>query len=121
MAWGFPSGQLKVSRQRLGEEHPYVAGSLNNLAALYRAQGRYAEAEPLYRSALEMYQHLLGLEHPLVATSQCNLGAIYQKQCRYAEAEDLYRQSLAIAQSKLGSNHPHTQGILNLLNSLPNR
>jgi len=66
-----------------------------------------------------MYQHLLGLEHPLVATSQCNLGAIYQKQCRYAEAEDLYRQSLAIAQSKLGSNHPHTQGILNLLNSLP--
>ena len=26
--------------------------SLNNLAALYQAQGKYAEAEPLYQRAL---------------------------------------------------------------------
>ncbi len=29
----------------LGPEHPRVAGHLNNLAELYRAQGKYAEAE----------------------------------------------------------------------------
>ena len=35
----------------LGPEHPNVATSLNNLAELYRAQGRYADAEPLPASA----------------------------------------------------------------------
>ncbi|MFM6410039.1 MAG: tetratricopeptide repeat protein, partial [Microcystis sp.] len=33
-------------QSRLGENHPHVAASLNNLAGLYRCQGRYAEAEP---------------------------------------------------------------------------
>jgi tetratricopeptide (TPR) repeat protein len=46
---------LEVVRKRLGEEHPDVATSLNNLALLYYSQGKYEEAEPLYRSALEMY------------------------------------------------------------------
>ena len=33
-------------------QHQDVATSLNNLAGLYSAQGRYAEAEPLYQRAL---------------------------------------------------------------------
>jgi tetratricopeptide (TPR) repeat protein len=31
-----------------------LATSLNNLAGLYDAQGRYSEAEPLYQQALEL-------------------------------------------------------------------
>ena len=38
---------LAIREKTLGPEHPHVATSLNNLAALYRAQGRYAEAEPV--------------------------------------------------------------------------
>jgi hypothetical protein len=34
-----------------GSEHPSIAGSLNNLAALYREMGDYAKAEPLYERA----------------------------------------------------------------------
>ena len=48
---------LEMSRKLLGEEHPSVATSLNNLAGLYRAQGRYEEAEPLF-------EKLLGPTHP---------------------------------------------------------
>ena len=33
----------------LGPEHPDVAASLNNLAGIYKAQGNYAQAEPLYK------------------------------------------------------------------------
>ena len=32
----------------LGKEHPDTLISVNNLAVLYQAQGRYGEAEPLY-------------------------------------------------------------------------
>jgi tetratricopeptide (TPR) repeat protein len=39
-----------------------VAESLNNLAELYRAQGRYTEAEPLYRRALAIQEAGFGSE-----------------------------------------------------------
>ena len=40
-------------KARLGEDHPDVLISLNNLAVLLHDQGRLAEAEPLYCEALE--------------------------------------------------------------------
>ena len=43
---------LAIYEKALGREHPNVAASLNNLAALYDTQGKYAEAEPLYQRAL---------------------------------------------------------------------
>jgi tetratricopeptide (TPR) repeat protein len=35
---------LAVAEKAVGRNHPALATSLNNLAALYRAQGQYAEA-----------------------------------------------------------------------------
>jgi tetratricopeptide (TPR) repeat protein len=64
---------LEVTKKRLGEEHPDVAASLNNLAGLYESQGRYAQAEPLQQQALELMRRLLLDEHPHVAQSLNNL------------------------------------------------
>ena len=45
--------QMLVIAERSFQEKPAViAVCLNNLANLYRDQGRYAEAEPLYKRAL---------------------------------------------------------------------
>jgi tetratricopeptide (TPR) repeat protein len=38
--------------RKLKSSRPDVAQSLNNLADLYSAQGRYTDAEPLYKRAL---------------------------------------------------------------------
>jgi hypothetical protein len=38
---------IEIRRVALGEDHPHYANSLNNLAALYDAMGRCAEAESL--------------------------------------------------------------------------
>jgi len=58
-------GQCRaIVEQRLGEQHPDVASSLNNLAVLYANQGRLTDAEPLLAQALERYQQLLGNQHP---------------------------------------------------------
>ncbi len=40
---------LELSEREFGPDHPNVAIDLNNLAALYYVQGRYAEAEPLHK------------------------------------------------------------------------
>src|SRR5829696_8337813 len=51
-------------RQLLGDNNPYLAITLDNLAYLYQSMGNYAEAEPLYRQALEINRKVLGDEHP---------------------------------------------------------
>ena len=44
------------------------------MAANLNSQGKYAEAEPLYRKALEIWQRVLGEDHPNTATSYNNVG-----------------------------------------------
>lgn len=41
-----------------------MAVSLNNLVLLYYAQGRYADAEPLYKRAVKIVEEKLGPHHP---------------------------------------------------------
>ena len=53
-----------MRQELLGDRHPSVATSFNNLALLYYAQGRYEEAEPLYQRSLEICETTLGTEHP---------------------------------------------------------
>ncbi len=47
-----------------GPEDPRLAASLGGLAEVLRLQGRYAEAEPLYKRALAINEMALGPEHP---------------------------------------------------------
>tara|TARA_Y100000031_G_scaffold139129_1_gene165589 strand:- start:93 stop:1634 length:1542 start_codon:yes stop_codon:yes gene_type:complete len=55
------------------QEHHYVATSLNNLARLFFLQGKYVEAQPLYKRALNKYENELGQEQtspPVVPAEQ---------------------------------------------------
>ena len=92
-----------------------MARSLNNLALLYDAQGRYAEAEPLYKRALAIREKALGPDHPDVAPSLNNLAALYDPQGQYAQAEPLYKRSQEIREKALGPNHPDVATSLNNL------
>ena len=51
---------LSIRERELGQDATETAISLNNLAALYRTTGRYAEAEPLYKRALAIDEESLG-------------------------------------------------------------
>jgi tetratricopeptide (TPR) repeat protein len=109
---------LEVAKKRLGEEHPNVALSLNNLALLYYSQGKYSEAEPLYLQALELWQRLLGEEHLDVALSLNNLAALYYSQGKYSETEPLFKQALELRRRLLGEEHPDIALSLNNLAAL---
>jgi tetratricopeptide (TPR) repeat protein len=93
---------LAIREKALGANHPDVAASLNNLAELYQAQGRYAEDEPLYKRSLAIKEKAFGPDHPDVALSLNNLAELYRAQGRYAEAEPLYKRSLAIWEKSQG-------------------
>jgi tetratricopeptide (TPR) repeat protein len=61
-----------LKKRLLGDNHPHVATSLNNLAELYRSQGKYTEAEPLYSKALKICEQSLGIAHPTTMTVRGN-------------------------------------------------
>jgi tetratricopeptide (TPR) repeat protein len=63
-----------------------VAKSLNNLAELYRVQGKYAEAEPLCKRSLAMLEKALGPNHPDVATVCENMAKCYRNLGKEKEA-----------------------------------
>jgi tetratricopeptide (TPR) repeat protein len=109
-----------LKQRLLGENHPDVALSLNNLANLYNSQGRYVEAEPLHLQALELRKQLLGKNHPDVAYSLNNLAELYRSQGRYAEAVSFHLQALELRKQLLGKNHPLVAASLNNLALLYN-
>ncbi|APZ54423.1 Tetratricopeptide repeat-containing protein [Salipiger abyssi] len=94
----------------MGPEHPDTLTSVNNLAVLYRSTGRYGEAEPLYRRALEARERVLGPEHPDTLRSVNNLAALYENTGRYGEAEPLFRRALEASEEAdgYGPMHPTT-------------
>ena len=89
-----------------------VPTSLNNLAELYRAQGKYTEAEPLHQRSLAILEKALGPEHPNVGGSLNNLAELFRTQGKYAEAEPLYQRSLANMEKALGPEHPNVATLL---------
>ena len=43
-------------------------------------QGKYEEAEPLYKQNVEIREKSFGLHHPAVATALVNLAVLYSQQ-----------------------------------------
>ena len=85
---------------------------MNNLGELCRAQGRYAEAEPAYRTALALCRDVLGERHPTTATSYNNLAANLHAQGKHAEAEGYCRHALALRRSNTRYGHPNAVAAL---------
>jgi tetratricopeptide (TPR) repeat protein len=66
-----------------------VATSLGNLAVLYQAQGRYAEAESVYKRVLTIVEKVIGPRHPIVAIVCENMAELCRQVGREDEAEKL--------------------------------
>ena len=79
-----------------GASEEHLAASLNNLAGLYQAQGKYAEAEPLYQRSLGIREKALGPEHPDVAVSLENFAGLLREMEREAEAKEMEERAKAI-------------------------
>lgn len=82
---------LSIREKCLGESHPAVAATLNNLAVLFGKRGKFKDAEPLCKRALEIREKVLGHDHPDVAKQLNNLALLCQNQGKYEEVERYYK------------------------------
>lgn len=96
--------------------HSRVAASLlSKRASLYRAMGRYDDAEHVFEQLLALLEAELGSEHPRVIFALNNLATLYLRQEKYGKAEPVYAKALKALEGVLGSQHHLVaQGLDNL-------
>jgi tetratricopeptide (TPR) repeat protein len=80
------------------EPERLTAQSVNNLALLYAAQGRYVEAEPLYQRALASLEQTVGRNHPDVAKVLENYAALLAATGRTQESKEMEERARAVAE-----------------------
>ncbi|KAJ3294213.1 Kinesin light chain 3 [Borealophlyctis nickersoniae] len=98
----------EIRRRVLGEDHPDMLSSINNLAVLYDNQGKYDKAEPLYVDFLERTRRVFGEDDPHTLLSINNLAAFYGEQGKSEKAEPLFVDCLERRRRVLGEDHPET-------------
>jgi tetratricopeptide (TPR) repeat protein len=92
--------------------------SLTNLGRIYRVQGRYTQAEPIMRRALNFAERVFGAESLEVSGALNNLGMFGKFAGRFDEASDCYRRALAILEKHYGEDCPEAASIYHNLGGL---
>jgi tetratricopeptide (TPR) repeat protein len=89
---------LSLRREHLGEQHPLVAQTLNNLAFLYVDMGNTERAIELSREAVAIFRAAYPGDHPEIAYSTQNLAGWLVETDNYEAAEPLFREALQMNQ-----------------------
>jgi CHAT domain-containing protein/tetratricopeptide (TPR) repeat protein len=103
---------IAQSEARLPQDAQH-ATLLNNLGALYWDEGRFDEAETLYRDALRLSAQDPKAPPARVATAHLNLGVLLRDQGRDAEAAPHLEAALAMAREAIPSRDPRRVLFLN--------
>jgi len=82
--------------------HPDLVTLLSGLGIVYKAAGRYDDAEALYRRALA----ITGPDGRAAASLWHNLAGLDHARGRYAAGEPAARRSVALRSAALGAQHP---------------
>lgn len=98
--------------ETLGENSQQLVISLEGLAEVYWQQTKYANAAPLCRRLLRIYETSLGADHIDVAVIANNLAMLYHSWKKHDDAERFYRQALSIKQQHFPENHPDLVNLL---------
>ena len=84
----------------------FLAPTLHNLATLYLDQGKYDQAEVLYKRVVAIREIEFGPDHPSLATSLEALAWVEFKRGKPAEARTKLERAMAIYERALGPDHP---------------
>ena len=79
------------------------------VANLLYDQGKYAEAEPLFREALEGYRRELGDAHPDYGDTCYNFAIFLVEQGKHDEAASFFDRAAAAYEQCYGASHSETE------------
>jgi tetratricopeptide (TPR) repeat protein len=99
---------MKVRKKVLGQEHEDTLWSVAMVGLIYRAGGRWHDAEKLEVQVMQTRKVKLGTDHPDTLTSMANLASTYRNQGRWDDAEKLLVHVIETRKIKLGAEHLET-------------
>lgn len=105
------SSALAIREEALAPGHAAIAASCRHLGQLYALEGKYTQAEPLFKKAVQLNTKALGTKGE---TLQCmdDLASCYMKEGKAKEAENLFRDQLTAATDNYGKNSKITANAL---------
>jgi tetratricopeptide (TPR) repeat protein len=95
-----------MQRELLGDVHPDVAITLNNLAWVIYGLGDVRGAVESERSSLNIYRTLFHGDNPDVASSMNRLGFLLTATGDYSTADSYLQEALQMRQRLFGQAHP---------------
>ncbi len=104
---------LAIDKEVFGENHPNVAGDLNNIGSALYHLGEPKKAIQYYEQALAIDKEVFGEKHPDVATGLSNIGLAWKRLGEPKKANQYYNQALTIDKEVSGENHPNVARDLN--------
>jgi CHAT domain-containing protein len=104
-----------LNKNLLGEQSPYYAAALDDLANFYHAIGNSAQALRLLEQVRDLRKQTLGEEHPAYARCLNDLALLHRTMRADAKALPLLRQASDIRKRCLGEKDPgYAQSLNNL-------
>lgn len=101
--------------RKLGEDHPEMATSWQQIGELQETLGEYDKAVSLYKKALTILEKKRGAEHPVLANLLAKLGALCMELEMEKEAVPLYERLVRVREKALRPTHPQLAISLNNL------
>ena len=101
-----------MRRRTLGPEHPESLVLARELGGLYRAQGKYDQAESLLTETLEAHRRAKPGSKAEMLLAMDALATAYVYHAKYAQAEPLLLEALRKAKQSLGMNNSTTHRIM---------
>ncbi|WP_338766275.1 serine/threonine-protein kinase [Bernardetia sp. ABR2-2B] len=96
---------LKVMEEELGMEHKHTLTALNNLAAVYAAQGRHDLGKPIALRSYNGFLSKYGEKNDKTAAAALNVGFYYTKLNKFDSALVFVNQANEIYKQLFGENH----------------
>jgi CHAT domain-containing protein/tetratricopeptide (TPR) repeat protein len=93
-----------------------LAQALADMGTFHWSQGRHADAEPLFRQALDIRETTLSDSDPRYVDLARLLALVLSFEGRHEDSERLLRQAIGRAEARLGLDHPYVAALLAELN-----
>lgn len=104
---------IEILQNTVVENHPTAMGLYANIAAIYHAQGKCAEALRIYLLIRDIYEKDLGEKHPNTTAIYRNIGNVYRDQNKYDESLKWYEKTAKIREEIYGEDHILTGYVYN--------
>lgn len=99
---------VEIREEVLGIYSKETLISKNNLAGLYKDQGRYLEAENLYLNSIQVCETVFEDSNELLLTLKDSLAQLYHTSGKFTEARELFNEVLDTKTRVYGINNPIT-------------